>query len=157
MGDPIRRGSAEALLALKVDFCPQSEDDNLMCPATSIDVILNHRLHEHGWRDMEHAVQFQCVFHLERWRAGTMESRTEVISYLSQQDGVVKLNWKGLVIAKSGIEFPVVPIHVGRAPIVGNRGVNPFRFPPCRLARWPGSPSSTSGSCQREARTEWDW
>lgn len=38
----------------------------------------------------------------------------------------MKPDGKGLVIAESSIEFPVVPVHVGRAPIVGKGGVDSF-------------------------------
>src|SRR5271163_2046386 len=102
---------------LKLHLCSESEDDCTPRAASHIRVILDHRLEKEHRQNVQQSVELNALLRLKRRHAGLKKLRAQIIAYIAERHGVVKVHWQRLVEAKSRGEQCVVAVDVRRAPI----------------------------------------
>ena len=85
---------------LKLHLCSESEDDCTPRAASHVLVILDHRLEKEHRQNVKQRVELNGLLGLKRRHAGLKKLRAQIVSYIAERHGVVKVRRQPLVEAQ---------------------------------------------------------
>src|SRR5271154_4015050 len=129
------------LRSLELDLSSESEDDRALRASSHVFVVLDDRLQEEHWQNIQQSVELNSLLGLPRSHAGRKKLWAQTVSHIAQRHGVVNVQGKRLVEAQSRGQQGVVAIDARGTPVICKSSIQPFaavrvHSPKC-LARHP--------------------
>src|SRR5271156_151479 len=122
----MRRQTSHFLL--KLHLCSEADDNCTPRAPSHVRVILDHRLEEEHRQNVKQSVELDPLLGLIRGHARWKKLRTQIVSYITERHGVVKVHWQRLIEAQPYREQSVVAVDIRRTPVVGKRRIQPLPF-----------------------------
>src|SRR5271155_2610934 len=94
----MRRQTSHFLL--KLHLCSEADDNCTPRASSHVRVILDHRLEEEHRQNVKQSVELDPLFGLIRGHARWKKLRTQIVSYITERHGVVKVHWQRLIEGK---------------------------------------------------------
>src|SRR5215831_17577235 len=102
------------LWTLKLDLCPEADDDCVLCSAAIVREELDDRLEQQHRKDVQQRIELEGVFRVEWRRTRRRELLADAILDVPERHGVVKRDGQRFIEAQPRRELRVVAVDVGR-------------------------------------------